>query len=250
MAHGIAFPPARRIVVLGDFVEAKLFVIIGANPLGGIDRATLKRRIDVATGNLLGDNAQTCDHRAAGAADAHLDALEILERTDFLAPPAAHLGAGVAAFEGDDIVLAEEFVEQLLAAAVDHPCVLRTLRHQERHGRCDAESRILAEIVVDCGVRHFDRACRNGIDRLEAANDFACAKGLDLEAPIGHFLDVLCDRFRRTIDCVERLRKTRGQTPLEGWHGLGDGRHGHGGGSAGDCGTLQKLTTLHESGSS
>ena len=46
--HRAAFPPARRIVVRRDLVEAELLVVVGPDPFGSVDRALLQRRIDVA----------------------------------------------------------------------------------------------------------------------------------------------------------------------------------------------------------
>ena len=53
-----AFPPAGVVVELRDLVEAELLVVIGTDPLGGVDGALLQRRIDVAAGDLLRDNAE------------------------------------------------------------------------------------------------------------------------------------------------------------------------------------------------
>ena len=55
--HGAAFPEARIVVVLRDLGEAELLVVIGADPLGGVDGALFQRRIDVAAGELLRHHA-------------------------------------------------------------------------------------------------------------------------------------------------------------------------------------------------
>src|SRR5690606_33765975 len=34
-----AFPPARVLIVVGDFVETELFVVVRSDPFGGVDRA-------------------------------------------------------------------------------------------------------------------------------------------------------------------------------------------------------------------
>ena len=96
-----AFPPAGIVVVGRDLVEAELLVVIGADPFGRIDRALFQRRIDVAAGDLLRHDAELLDHLAGKAADAHLEALEVGDRVDLLAEPAAHLHAGIAAGTAD-----------------------------------------------------------------------------------------------------------------------------------------------------
>ena len=101
-------PPARIIVVLGNLEEPKLFIVVRTDPLGGIDGAFFKRRIEVATGNLLGHSAKCGKDVAAEAGDPHFQALEVFEALDFLAEPAAHLDTGIAASEGKDVVVAVE----------------------------------------------------------------------------------------------------------------------------------------------
>ena len=97
MHRRAAFPPAGIVVVRRNLVEAELLVVIGADPFGGVDRALFERRIDVATGDLLRHDAELLDDLAGEAPDAHLQALHVGDRLDFLAEPAAHLHAGVAA---------------------------------------------------------------------------------------------------------------------------------------------------------
>jgi len=53
---GAALPPARIVVVLDDFVEAELLVVIGADPFCGVDGALFQCRINVATSDLLRDD--------------------------------------------------------------------------------------------------------------------------------------------------------------------------------------------------
>src|SRR5262249_56624877 len=50
---GLALPPARSVVVLDYLVEAELLVVVGADPLGGVDCALLECRIDVGAAQLL-----------------------------------------------------------------------------------------------------------------------------------------------------------------------------------------------------
>ena len=63
-----------------DLLEAELLVVIGADPFAGVDRALLQRRIDVAAGELLRHDAELGEDRAGKAADAELEALEVVDR--------------------------------------------------------------------------------------------------------------------------------------------------------------------------
>ena len=116
-----AFPPCRIVVVLRHLVEAELLVVIRTDEFGGVDRALFQCRVDVAAGNLLRRDANLSHHLAGEAGNAHLQALEIIDGVDFLAEPAAHLGAGVAGRKRVEVVAGQEFVDQLVAAAGGEP---------------------------------------------------------------------------------------------------------------------------------
>ena len=47
------------------------------NPLGGVDCALFQRRINVATGDLLRDDAKLSKRLAGPAADTHLNTFEV-----------------------------------------------------------------------------------------------------------------------------------------------------------------------------
>ena len=247
MHHRAAFPEARVVVELRDLLEAELLVVIGADPLGRVDGALLQRRIDVAAGELLRHDADLLQHLAGDAADAELQAGQIGDRLDLLAEPAAHLGAGIAAGEADHAVLLEELVAELLAAALVPPGVLLARVEAERHRRVDRKGRILADIIIGDGVAHLDGAVGGRVQRLQAGNDFARRKHLDLELVVGHFGDVFRQLLGAAIDRVERLREARRQAPLDLGRGLRNGRRGNGGRGRTGRRNLQKITTLHSS---
>src|SRR6185437_7654335 len=75
-----ALEPTRIVVERCDLVEAKLLVVVGTDPLGGIDGSLLQRRIDVAARELLGYGTQATDDLAGEAEDAVLEPLEIVDR--------------------------------------------------------------------------------------------------------------------------------------------------------------------------
>ena len=91
--HRAALPPARRVVVFRDLGEPELLVVVGADELGGVDGAALERRVDVAGGDLLRNDAELRQHLAAEPADAELQAAQIVDGLELLAEEAAHLAA-------------------------------------------------------------------------------------------------------------------------------------------------------------
>src|ERR1700730_4541336 len=95
--HGRAFPPAGIVVELGDLMEAELLVVVGADPLRGVDGPALERGIDVGGRDLLRHHAELGENGAAEPADAELEALEVVDAVDLLAVEAAHLHADIAA---------------------------------------------------------------------------------------------------------------------------------------------------------
>jgi hypothetical protein len=113
-------------------------------------------------------------HLAAEAADAELQALQVGQRLDFLAEPAAHLGAGVAHREVDDVVLGVELAHQLQAVAFDIQASSggcsgrRGWRSPARRSRpCRRSS------TARCG--HLDGAVLHGVDHAEGGHEFAAA---------------------------------------------------------------------------
>ena len=221
--HRAAFPPAGIVVVRRDLVEAELLVVIGPDPLRRVDRALFERRIDVAAGELLRHDAELLHDAAGKAADAHLQPLQIVDGLDLLAEPAAHLAAGIAGQKRRDVVALVELVEQLPAAAQHVPGLVDALVGAERHRRAESKSRVLAEIIVGRRMAHLDGAVLHGIEHLQAGNDFAGGKGLDLEFVVGGFGHELGHQFDAAPQRVERFRPARRQTPFDFRHRLRDG---------------------------
>src|SRR3989338_5336081 len=94
----------------------------------------LKAGFLAASGERLWHGAEARHDLAADAGDAHLEALEVGERLDLLAEPAAHLHAGVAAREVADVVFFQEIGRESQAPARIHPGVLLARSQPERHG--------------------------------------------------------------------------------------------------------------------
>ncbi|MPL88594.1 hypothetical protein SDC9_34620 [bioreactor metagenome] len=244
-----AFPPAGVVVVGRDLHEAELLVVIGADEFGGVDRALFERGIDVAAGDLLRHHAELRHHLTGEAADPHLQPLQIFERVDFLAEPAAHLHAGIAAREADQPLLREELVIELDAAAEVVPGVHAARRQAEGHGRAERPGRILAPVVIAHRMRHLDGARLHGIGRLQTADELARGEGLDLEIAVGRLGDAFAERLGVAIERVERFREGRGHPPGDlrvRLRDRGGGKAGRGAADgAADRGFGQEGTAIH-----
>jgi len=230
-------------------VEAELLVVIGADELGGVDGALLERRIDVAAGDLLWRHADLAHHLAREAGDAHLQALQVVDRVDFLAEPAAHLGAGVAEQDGVNVVAGEEFVQQLVAAGLVEPGIRLARIEAEGNRGAEREGRVLADIVIGAGMGHLDRARGDGIGRLQRRNDFAAGKMLDREVAAGRFPDMVGDDLAGTEQDVEALGEGGGHAPGDLRVFLRDGgrckgRRGRDA-DAGSAGLTDKCSAVH-----
>src|SRR3954471_19642569 len=153
MQHGAAFPPAGKIVVFCDLVEAELLIVVGADELRGIDCPLLERWIYIAACDLLRHDAEFGQHMAAHACDAELEALEILDRLDLLAEPAAHLRAGVAAQDRMRLEGLQRFVAKLSAAAERPPGMLVAMIHAERRAGRIGQRRLLADVEIERRLR-------------------------------------------------------------------------------------------------
>src|SRR5712692_5340401 len=245
VALGAALPPTGIVVVLGDLDEAELLVVVRADPLGRVDRALLQRRIDVAGGELLRDDAELGDDPAGKPADAEFQPLHVVDGLDLLAEPPAHLGTGVADREADAIVLAEQLAEQLHAAAVLLPGFLLARIEPERQRGGEGEGRVLADIVVAGGVAHLDGAVLHRVEHLQPGHDLAGRKALDLELVVGDFGDAFSDVLDGAEQRIERFRPARRQAPPQFRRRLGDGRGGDRGGRKPDPGGFQEFTTFH-----
>src|SRR3546814_8692559 len=87
--HRRRLVPARVVVELRALVEAEGEVVIGTDPLGGVDGAGLESRRNLAARQVDDVGARSFEDRAAEAGNAHLEALEVLQRADLLVEPAA-----------------------------------------------------------------------------------------------------------------------------------------------------------------
>ena len=71
------------------------------------------------------------------------------------------------------VVLLQQLVEQLGAAAEAQPRIHLPRVQAERQRGAEGERRVLAEVVVERGVAHLDRAVLHGVEHLQAGDDLA-----------------------------------------------------------------------------
>ena len=221
-----AFPESRVVVVLRDLVEAEFLVVVGTDPFGGVDGAFLERRIDVRPADQLRHDAQLGEDQPRHAADAELEALQVGDRLDLLAEPAAHLAAGIACRDRDAAVLLEQRLHRLAPAAEMPPGVVLAGIHAEAHRGAKRERRILAEVVIGRRVPELHGARLHGVEHLQRRDDLAGGKGADGELSVGDLAHAPGDQLGAAVQRVEALRPARGEAPLDARLRLGDGRRG------------------------
>src|SRR6266851_1072503 len=156
MVGRATLPPAGIVIKLRDLVEAELLVVVRTDPFGGIDCALLQRWINIAAGDLLRNDTKLAKRLSGPSADAHLEAVQVIDGLDFLFEPAAHLAPGVTHEKALGVELGTELVDELLAIAFMEPRILLAGIKAERHGAKQRPRRILANVVVLCAVAHFD----------------------------------------------------------------------------------------------
>jgi len=142
-------------------------------------------------------------------------------------------------------VLLEKFVGEFVATALRKPGVLLAGVEAERHRREDRKGRILADVIIRDSMAHLDGVIGGRVKRLQARNDFARRKQLNLKLVVGQFRNLLRKKLGGAVNRVQRFRKARGHAPLDLGRGLRDRRRGHGGGGGTYRGNFQKITTLH-----
>ena len=229
--------PAWIVVVLGDLIEAEVDVHVGHRELGGVDHAALERRVDVGAGEQLGRHPHLLHDLGAEAEEAHLQALELVERLHRFLEPARGLGTDHVAVERVQIAPGVDLVLQVLAAAIDHPGEIFAEARPERHRGEKGKRRMLAGVIAGGGEAGFDRTLGRGIEALQRRHQRAGLEELEREVaardPLDHRLQPLGRRAEMRQVARERalhlpahalLRTAVGRAEPEG----GDERHAGG----------------------
>src|SRR6185437_12095373 len=200
---------------LGDRL-AELRVVIGAEPLEHVERAALQGVVDGCARHRDRVGAQRLEHFAGEAADAHLQALKILEAAQLLAEPAGHLAAGVAGRDRQRPAIGEQFVDELAAAAFLEPGRMLARVHAERRRGGEDEAGVLAPGVVERGVAGLRR-------------DLASRRQLQFETPVGKVGQRLGQGLCAAVNEIERRIEARRQPPFNFWRRLCKRRGGDAG---------------------
>ena len=205
-------------------MEPELFIVVGAHEFGGVQRAFFKGLVDLARRDVLCDHAQLAHGFAEqAAAHAHLQALEVGDGFDFLAVPAAHLGARVACAAALHVELRIEGVHQLAAVAVFHPGIHLPGGQSEWHGAAKGERRVLAGEVIGCGLGHFDRALLYAVHDAKGRHQLTGRMHRHFKLAAGEGLDGLGKRLAAAENCVQGLGETRSHAPAHGGLCMGSG---------------------------
>ncbi len=120
-ADGTGFVEPRPVVILGQFLKAEGHVVPGPDPFRGVYDAALQGRVNLGAGQGLCVGAEPPQYLAAEAWHADLEALQVLQRIDFLVEPAPHLRPVAAGHERLEVESPRQFVPEFLAAAVVNP---------------------------------------------------------------------------------------------------------------------------------
>ena len=179
--------------MLGDLVEAQVLVDRRHRELGRVDGAQLEGRVDVAARQQLGRHAHLLHHLRAQAEEAHLQALEVVERLDGLAEPARTLRRDQVARHPVQVVPVVDLRQQLLAAAVVHPRQRLAGGGAEGHRGEELHRRDLAGPVARRRPPRVDRPGRDGVENLQRRHQRAGLEELELHRPAREHPDALLD---------------------------------------------------------
>ena len=163
-AEGRRLVPTGEVVVLGDLVEAEGFVDGRHRELGRINGAKLQRRIDVATGQKLGRNADLLHDTGAKAEEAHFHALKVGDLLHRLPEPAGGFRRDHAADTAVNVLRRHHLLIDFMAAAMEHPGIVFAEAGAERHRGEEAIGRVLAHVIAGAAPGAVKRA---GGDRIE-----------------------------------------------------------------------------------
>src|SRR5262249_26818733 len=152
--------------------------------------------------DLLGHDAELLQRFAGPAADAELEAFEVVDGLDLFAKPAAHLRAGIAANERVYIVFLPELIHQLRAVAVVEPGILLAAVEAERDSAEQRPGRVLADIVIHGRMADLDGAVLNRVENLQSRHDFARGEGLNLKLVVGGLGHMLGEGFASAVKSV------------------------------------------------
>ena len=238
------FPKARVVVMLGDLVQTQLQIVIGADPLGRVNRAFFQRLVNLAAGNVLWNDTQTLQHAAGESTATELQTLEVRNRVDFLAVPAAHLHAGIAHGEVDDSNFSEVLTQKLQAVALVHPrCHLAAVQ-SEWNRAIKRVGGVFAEEIVRRRVGHLDGSIGHAVKHAKSRHQLARSMGGDRETSAREFSHFFGEHIAHAKQSVQRLGETGSTAPAQSglrMNSGGNARREH----TGQASVSDNRTTIH-----
>ena len=167
-------------------MEAHHVVVVGADPLGGIQDATFQSRIDLAAGEQHGGGSEALQDAAAQSGHTHFKAAEVGYAVNPPVEPAPHLHPGVTAGKRHQADGGVELPPQLHPAARVEPGV--HLLGVEPKGKAGEElcGGKLTGPVVAHPTPKVSRPLAHGIEGLQRGHEFAAAVHGNVEPAAGH----------------------------------------------------------------
>ena len=241
--------PARPVVVLGGLVEAHLQVMVGTDPLGGVDDAAIQVGINLPAGHQHGIAAGSGHHFAAQSRNSHLKAFVVGDGLDLFVEPSASLDTGVAGEEGFDLERCIDFFPQFQTTAVQDPGVHALCIEAERYGREKLACRGFTGPVICGAVAHLNRALADSIEHAQRGHQLAAAVNRDIQAAVAHLFTPLGKKVGTFAECRKMRRPGGDHLPSELFF-FGNGRRHTRRNSRADSRSTQtkfldKTTSLH-----
>ena len=152
-------------------------------------------------------DAELLHHLRPESEEAHLQALQIVDRLDLVTEPARCLWADAEAIDRIEIVLGVNLFAELVAAAIPFPGQELAEVRPERHGREEGQGWVFAGVVARRGPARFDGALGDRLETLERRDQSARLVKLDVELAARHALDILGETDARGAKVGERTRE-------------------------------------------
>ena len=230
--------------MLGDLVQTQLQIVIRADPFGRVNRAFFQRLVNLAAGDVLGDHAQTLQHAAGESTATKLQSLEVGNRVDLFAVPAAHLHAGITHGEVNNTDFGEVLTQQLQAIALVHPrCHLAAVQ-AEWNRAIQRVGGVFTEEIVRGRVGHLDGPVGHAVEHAKRRHQLARSMGGDRETSTGEFAHFFGEHVAHPKQGVQRLGEAGSTAPAQSGLGMnsgGDSRREH----TGQASVSDNRTTIH-----
>ena len=235
-------------------MQAEGQVVVGADPVGGVDDVVLQGAEDFAAGQVNRGGAGAGEYFAAKTGHADLQAAEVFQAVDFLVEPAGHLHAGIAAWEWQNACGFVGLLPEFQPAAFIQPGVHFLGIHAEGYGGEERRCGAFALPVVGGAVAQFGGAAGDGVEYFQRGYQLTGGEDLHGEAAVGHGVDRFGEALGGGAQAGEVLGPGGDHLPLEalfGWGwvlGFGGGlvrASGEGNGAQAKTGGGEELAAFH-----